>query len=340
MGQSRMLALVVSVALLAVTAAGCADASIETEPTSIEMGTYENTEHGFSLQYPEGWTENMQGAGTQFSIDFTDPEGRLTTSVYLQYECQELILADYVAECKGYLESSPQYQLISERAIVVGEGASGHEVVARGDFGAGKVEKSRFLLVARGQQGFWVFVRGEPTDFDEQEQIVDAVADSFKLLPTYSFAAPEPWPGGTYTGSGFTIDFPEGWCQYPPLRPEHILHFAAPERTPSVHISMQPGPEDATLDDYVDSALESFPDHWASFSLMSRGKVTLGGTPAYEIVFTGISNLSPGYTNRCKYLIVPRGTQGFFWVMAPSSPALFQQHEPVINEVIYSFRLH
>jgi len=174
-----MSALVVSVALLAVAAAGCADVSIETEPTSIEMITYENAEHGFSIQYPEGWTGGRQGSGAQFSIDFTNPEGRLTASVYLQYECHEFIPADYVAEGRGYLEASPQYQLISERAIAVGEGISGHEVVARGDFGAGKVEKSRFLLVARGQQGFWVFVRGEPADFDEQEQIVDAIADSF-----------------------------------------------------------------------------------------------------------------------------------------------------------------
>jgi len=334
-----MSALVVSVALLAVAAAGCADVSIETEPTSIEMITYENAEHGFSIQYPEGWTGGMQGSGAQFSIDFTNPEGRLTASVYLQYECHEFIPADYVAEGRGYLEASPQYQLISERAIAVGEGISGHEVVARGDFGAGKVEKSRFLLVARGQQGFWVFVRGEPADFDEQEQIVDAIADSFKLLPTYSFAPPAPWPGGAYTGAGFSITIPSGWCQYPPVRPGHILHFAAPERTPSVHISIQHGPEDTALDDYMDGALESLPDYWANFSLISRGKVTLGGTPACEIVFTGISDLSPDIS-RCKYLIVPRGTQGFFWVMVPSSPALFQQHEPIINQVIYSFRPH
>ena len=105
-----------------------------------------------------------------------------------------------------------------------------------------------------------------------------------------------------------------------------------------MHISLEHGPEDTTLDDYIEQALESFPDYWASFSLISRGKVTLGGTPAYEIVFTGISNLSPGYTSRCKYLVGPRGTQGFYWVMATSSPALFQQHEPIINQAIYSFR--
>ncbi|MBA7630804.1 hypothetical protein ES703_38329 [subsurface metagenome] len=114
--------------------------------------------------------------------------------------------------------------------------------------------------------------------------------------------------------------------------------LAAPERTPSVHISLEHGPEDTILDDYVDSALESFPDYWASFNLISKSKVTLGDTPAYEIVFTGISNLSPGYTSRCKYLVGPRGTQGFFGVMATSSPALFQQHESIINQVIYSFR--
>ena len=305
-------------------------------PTTLQV--YRDTEHGFSIEYPEGWTENTQGSGAQFSIDFQDPEGRLTASVYLQYECQEITRADFVSEGKAYMESMPQYRLISERDLPVGEGISGHEIVAKGDFGTGTVETFRFLLLVRGRQGIWVGVRGAPTDFDEQQQIVDAIVDSFKLLPTFTFVPPEPWPGGTYTGAGFTITFPAGWCQYPPVRPEHVLHFVAPERSPSVHISPTHRPEDTTLDEYVDAALKSFPDYWASFSLISRRRVTLGGAPAFEIVFTGMSDLSPGYTLKCKYLVVLDEAQAF-WVMAATDPSIFAQHEPVINEVIYSFRL-
>jgi len=320
--------------LLVLLSTGCNGTSTTTEPVI----RYLSTEHGFSIEYPEGWSENVQVAGTQFPIEFTGPEGRLFASVYLQYECQEIAPSDFIAQGEAYLSSVPGYELISERNISVSGGISGHEVLAKGDLGTGQVEKFRFALLARGQQGFWYGVRGEPAEFDDQEEIVEAIMDSFKLLTTFTFTAPEPWPGGTYAGSGFTITIPAEWCQYPPARPKHVLHYASPERSLSVHISLEHGPEDTTLDDYVDIALESFPDYWASFSLISRREVTVGGTSAYEIAFTGMSDLSPGYTLKCKYLIVFSGEQAF-WVMAATDPSVFQQHEALINDVIYSFRL-
>lgn len=331
--QRRILVSVACLAVLAMVAAGCAGMSAPSTP----MTLYQSTEHGFSIEYPEGWTESTQGFGTQFSIDFQDPEGHLTANVYLQYECQEISRQDFVSEGKSYIKSLPEYRLISERDRLVGEGISGHEIKARGDLGTGQVEKFRYVLVAREKQGFWVGVRGEPTYFDQQKKIVDAIVDSFKLLPTYTFAAPEPWPGGVYTGAGFAITIPAGWCQYPPARPTHVLHFAPPERTPSLGIAVHDRPEDTNLDEYIDTALEGFPDYWASFHLVSKRRVSVGGTPAYELVFTGMSDLSPGYTSKCKYLSILRGDQAF-WVMATSDPTLFQQHEPLINQVIYSFR--
>ena len=334
----RKSALVGCVLFLAMIAANCADTAVTPAETPTPMTIHQSTEHGFSIEYPEGWAESTQGAGTQFSIEFTDPEGLLTVTVGLQYECQEFTRADFVSQSKAYMESTPQYGLISEGNVSVGEGISGHQLVATGDLGTGQVEKFRYILVVRGKQGLWVGVRGAPTDFDEQKQIVDAIIASFKLLPTYTFTAPEPWMGGACTGAGFTITFPAGWCRYPPVRPEHVLHFAAPERNLSVHISGSHRPEDTTLDQYVDAALEGFPDYWANFSLISKRGVTLGGTSAYEIVFTGMSDLSPGYTLKCKYLVVLGEAQAF-WVMAATDPTLFSQHESLMDEVIYSFRL-
>ena len=334
--QWRILTSAACLAVLTAVAAGCGG----TSTPSTFMTLYQSTEHGFSVEYPEGWTESPQTFGTQFSVEFQDPEGLLTAMIYLQYECQELSRGDFISGAKSYIVSLPQYRLVSERDLPVGEGISGHEITAEGDLGAGKVEEFKFLLLVRGKQGFWVGVRGEPTDFDQQKQVIDAILDSFKLLPTYTFAAPEPWPGGTYTGAGFTIDLPEGWCQYPPLRTEHVLYFAAPERTPSVHISVQPVAEDTVLVDYVGGIIEGIPssDYWTNFNLLSQTGATLGdGTPAYEFVFTGISDLSPGYTSKCKYLIAIRGEQAF-WVMATTDPTLFQQQELIINQVIYSLR--
>ncbi|HEY33520.1 MAG TPA: hypothetical protein G4O10_10510 [Dehalococcoidia bacterium] len=310
-----------------------------TSTTSEDMTLYQSTEHGFSIEYPEEWSENVQEAGTQFSFEFTDFDGLLSASVYLQYECQELVSSDYIAQSKTYLSSVPGYELISERTVSISNGISGREIVAKGDIGTGEVEKFRFVFLVRGQQGFSYGVHGEPAEFDDQEEIVEAIMDSFKLLSTFTFAPPEPWPGGTYTGSGFSITIPEGWCQYPVLRSEHVCHFAPVEKSPSVHISVQTCPEDATLQDYVDSVVESIPTsgYWANFNLTSKRSVTVGGTSAYELVFTGMSDLSPGYTIKCKYLIIFHGEQAF-WVMASTYPEAFQQHEAIIDDVIYSFR--
>jgi hypothetical protein len=66
--------------------------------------------------------------------------------------------------------------------------------------------------------------------------------------------------------------------------------------------------------------------------------VTVGGAAAYELVFTGMSDLSPRYMLKCKYLIVFHG-EDVFWVMAATDPDVFEQHEAVIDDVIYSFRI-
>jgi len=207
MPKLRISARVICCLVLVMITLGCRGPSAPSPP-SITMTLYENIEHGFSIEYPEGWTESMRGAGTTyFSLEFKDPEGRLTTSVSLEYKTERIILADLVSETKAYLESRPQYELISEGDIAIGEGILGYELVGRGDLEGGKVEKFRFVTLAREQQGFWVGVSGEPADFDQQAQIIDAIVDSFKLLPTYTFVPPTPSPGGIYTSAeyGFSI---------------------------------------------------------------------------------------------------------------------------------------
>ena len=328
--------MIASLILLVLLSVGCNGASTTLE----SMMLFESTEHGFSIEYPEGWSENVQGAGVQFSFEFIEPEGLIATGVYLQYECEEIVFADFLAQGEEYLSCIPEYELISERSVVVGGGVSGHEVVAKGDLGTGHVEKFRFVLLVRGQQGFWYGVHGEPAEFDEQESVVEAIMESFEVLPNFTYDSPKPWPGGEYAGAGFSITIPAGWCQYPVVRSEHVCHFATTEEGPSVHISVQQWPEDTTPQEYVDNIVEYLPSsgYWENFDLASKRSVTVGGLAAYELVFTGISDLSPGYMLNCKYLVVFHGEQ-VFWVMAATHPDLFEQHEAVIDDVIYSFRI-
>jgi len=310
----------------------------EEAPPSIPMTLYENTEHGFSIDYPEGWTETSGGVGTSFAFEFRDPEGRLTVDVSLVYKTEEATLTDLVLEGKAYMETTPEFELTSEGDVTIGEGISGYEMVGKGDLGTGAVERFRYVVLARGKQGFWVGVRGEPAYFDQQEEMVDAIIGSFKLLATYTFVPPTPSAGGTYTSAehGFSISYPEGWMATPATRPQEIISLASPEGFPSVSVSVSPVDEGTTLVDYGPELSRGMSEHWGDYEFVSEGEITLAdGTPAYEIVFSGTME---GYALKSKYVIVIRGDQAFF-IMAFSTPARFEQDEAAIDEVIRSFHL-
>ena len=315
---------------------GCGDSTQET--TTTQMILFESVEHGFSIEYPEGWVDRINEMGTQFSFDFLEPKGSLAASVFLEYRCQEIDRATFVSDGKSYLQSLPQYHLISERNLII-NGESTYEVTATGEMNAGTNEKFRFMLFTHGKQGFWVGVRGELSSFNQNEQMIDTILDSFKLLSSYTYSAPEPWPGGEYSSSGFSIDIPEGWCQFPVARPSHIVCFAPSERELSTHIAIEQRPEDVSLTEYIGNVIEGMPEYWLSFNIISKRELTLsGGVPAGELVFTGNSDLSPDYTSKCKYLVVLTEEKAF-WVMAASNPSQYSSHLPIIDEILYSFRL-
>ena len=322
---------------IAVMVIGCGNSTQET--TTTQMVLFESTEHGFSIEYPEDWVDSINEMDTQFSFEFLEPQGSLSASVFLEYRCQEIDRTTFVSDSKSYLQSLPKYQLISERNLTI-NGESAYEVTATGEMNAGTNEKFRFMILTHGKQGFWVGVRGEPSSFNQQEQMIDTILDSFKLLSSYTYLAPEPWLGGEYSSSGFSIAIPEGWCQFPVSRPSHIVCFAPSERDLSIHIAIEQRPEDVSLTEYIDNVIEGMPEYWLSFNLISKRELTLsGGVPAGELVFTGNSDLSPAYTSKCKYLVVITEERAF-WVMAASNPSQYSSHLPIIDEILNSFRLH
>jgi hypothetical protein len=336
---SVAMALLFAICLAMLSACGGAgEGDLTPAPASIPMTLYESTKHGFSIEYPDGWSESTQGIGTYFSIEFKDPEGRLAADVSPEYKTEEIALADAVSESKTYMEDVPQFELISEGDITIGEGIPGYEIVGKGDIGAGKVEKFRYVVLVREKQGFWVGVRGEPAVFDQQEELIDAIIDSFRLLPTYTYVVPTPGSAGTYTSAehGFSISYPAGWMETPTSRPEEVIALASAEGFPSVSVTVQPVGEGSTLASYGPHVSQQMGQVWGDYELASEGEITLDdGTPAYEIVFSGTME---GYSLKSKYVIVVQGTQAFF-VMGISTPATFEQDEAALDEVIYSFHL-
>lgn len=339
MNKSRIMAGITCSLVLVILAVGCGRPAATPTTPSLPMTIYENTEHGFSVKYPEGWTENARGIGTQFSLEFQDPEGRLTEEVWLEYRTGEIILTDYVTEVKEYMEATPQFEAFSEGDIAIGEGISGYEIVGQGALDTGEVEKFRYVVLVREKQALGVGVRGEPAVFDQQEQIIDTIVDSFKLLPTYTYVPPTPGAGGTYTSAehGFSITYPEGWIEAPSSgRPGEIVSLASAEGLPGVGVSVSPVGEGTTLAEFGSQMSEGLGKHWGDYKLVSESEITLDdGTPAYEIVFSGTME---GYSLKSKYVFVIQGTQAFF-IMGFTAPARFEQDESILDEVIHSFNL-
>jgi len=336
---SVAMALLFAISLAVLSACGGdGEGDLTPTPTPIPMTLYESTEHGFSIEYPEGWIERAQELGAYFAVEFRDPEGRLTVEVSVEYRTEEIALADAVSETKTYMEGMPQFELISEGDVTIGEDIAGYEMVGKGDLGAGKVEKFRYVMLVREKQVFWVGVRGEPAVFDQQEELVGAVMDSFRLLPTYTYVPPTPGPAGTYTSAehGFSISYPAGWMEAPTSRPEEIMSLASAEGFPGVSARVQPVEEGTTLADYGPQLSQDMGQIWGDYELVSEGQITLDdGTSAYEIVFSGAME---GYALKAKYVIVIQGTQAFF-IMGFSTPDRFEQDEAVLDEVIHSFHL-
>ena len=325
--------LLVIVVALAFLTASCGEGE-EATPTTL----YENTEHGFSIKYPEVWTESALVMGTYFEVQFTNPEETLYAAISIEYRTEDVILTDYVTEMKEYMESTPDFEVISEGEATLGEGISGYEIVGRGDLGTGKVEKFRFVILARGKQGLAVGAMGEDAVFDQSEETIDDIVNSFELLPTYTYVPPTPGAGGTYTSAeyGFSITYPAGWMETFTGSYAEIVTFMSGMGLPSVTVSQSLVDEGTTLAEHGPQFDQELSQHYADYELFSEGSITLDdGTPAYQIVFSATME---GYFLKGKYVIVIQGTQGFY-IVGFSMPATFELDEAVLDEVIHSFHL-
>jgi len=334
MRKPVMLAMGICLLVLAVTLTSCQSGA--STPPPPPMTLYENAEHGFSIEYPEGWTEKSREAATSFSFQFNDPEGRLSVDISVDYKPEEISLAKAVSEGKGYMESVPQLEMISEGNVTIGEGVSGYKMIGKGDIVTEKEDKFRYVVLVRDKQVFWVGVYGEPATFDEQKQLVDTIIDSFELLSNYTFVPPALSPGGTYTNAeyGFSMTYPAGWTDTTTGQYGEIVDLQAAEGIPEVMV--RSWTEETTLAEAAANLKQMYSENIGNYELLAEGEITLDdGTPAYEFVFKGTME---GYLLKCKCVTVIQETEVFL-LMGFSLPGSFEQDEPILDEIISSFHL-
>jgi len=336
--RRRVNILVAIVIVMSVLTTGCrASPPPPPQAPPMTLTLYENTERGFSVEYPRGWIWTEQALGQTFGVGFRDPERGLTVKIYVESRPKEITLADAVSESKRYLKFGTLLELISEADVTIGGGTPAYEIVYRRSVGA-KLEKFRHIMFVREKQSFAVEVGGEPTALAQWQQLLDSMLSSFKLLPTYT-CEPTLSPGGTYTDTryGFSVSYPLGWFEVPTGRPGQVVSFAySEEAQPGVSVSVVPVDEGMALDEYGLQVSRDLGYDWSNHELVSQGEIALrDGAPAYEIVFSGTTE---GRTLKCKYVIVIRGTKAFF-VMGFTKPDRFEQDEATIDKIIYSFHL-
>lgn len=302
------------------------------------MTRYESTEHGFAIQYPEGWTAQPGQQGPRFLLSVLDPEGGLTAMISVEYKTDVMTLDDYVSEGKVYMEAMPHFELISEGPATIGEGISGYGIVGKGDIGTGKVQKFSFGIFVREKQGFSVGVMREPAVFDKSQDIVDAILGSFTLLPSHTYVPPIPSTGGTYTSveQGFSIVYPAGWTEGLTGRPGEVTSFTGAEGLPTVIISVHHAGTGTTIAETGPGLSQDLAQIVPEYKLVSEGATKLDdGTPAYEIVYTGTGG---GYNLTSKVVVVIRGTDAFDITGFSTTPR-FEEHEAILDEVMLSFHL-
>jgi hypothetical protein len=305
-------------------------------PPALIMALYENTEHGFSIEYPEGWTENSHGGSTSYYLQVGKPEGSLSVGISVDYRPEEVDLADVVSEGKEYMESMPRHELFSEGYVTIGDGFSGYEMIGQGDEDIGELQKYRYIILVRERQVFWVGVSGDPDRFDEQRQLVDTIIDSFRLLSAYTYEPPAPSPGGTYTSTeyGFSITYPAGWADYTTGQYAEVLDLRADAGVPSVMVRTWKGA--TTAEEAAATLKQVYTENFPDYEMLSEGEITLpDGTPAYEFIFNATMQ---GYLLTAKCVTVVRGEDAFS-LMGFGPPSTFTQEEAVLDEIIGSFQL-
>lgn len=95
-------------------------------------------------------------------------------------------------------------------------------------------------------------------------------------------------PMNTYTGHGFTMQYPNDWVKYEPGNgSDVVVLFALPTHndTENLNVVTFDNPENVTLEALVADATDQV-QQFANFTQISARNTTLGGAPAYTVTYT------------------------------------------------------
>jgi hypothetical protein len=143
------------------------------------VNAYENTEYGFSINFPSGWkqTENP-GVVALYTNDDA------SASVNIIIEETNLSLADYITESKDQLKNLDYYELISEDSRTI-SGLNGHELVFDWTYfpedGNYQDLRDKQVTFVHNGKAFIITCSADYSDYDLFLPTFDQTLDSFRL---------------------------------------------------------------------------------------------------------------------------------------------------------------
>jgi hypothetical protein len=143
----------------------------------------------------------------------------------------------------------------------------------------------------------------------------------------------------TYTNSeyGFKIDYPADWSVRENIMGAVVVFLSPRESTSdnfleNVNIIVQDN--SMTLEEYTNISLAQLPQYVSDLEIISSERTTLGGNPAYKVVFTGVYNNS----NRLEWMQVwTMKDNKVYLITYTAQPQSFSKYLPQVQHMFDSF---
>jgi oligopeptide transport system substrate-binding protein len=159
------------------------------KPAAVAVGSYTDSASGFSVTLPKGWDGLSTGKKTP-SLYIYSPIGEqsVMSQVIIDSSTSDTTARDYVNTFMDQFKKFMQdIKVVSEGEKKVGE-YSGYNIIFTGNVQASSI-KFRVLSVVRGSQIYSIIGQTITSYYNEKENTIDKLFDSFKLVEIKLFDA-------------------------------------------------------------------------------------------------------------------------------------------------------
>jgi serine/threonine-protein kinase len=146
-----------------------------------------------------------------------------------------------------------------------------------------------------------------------------------------------PTLSATYESpAGFSIQYPSDWVKNEPQTGAVYVSFGLPTKNPAENLNVLVNASgNRTLSNVSDAAIAEVQRNYPDFAALDRGNTTLGGYPAYEILYTTFTNSG----GRLKIMQIWTVKDGYLYALTyKGSSSTFDKYLGTAQQMIDSFQ--